>query len=786
MKNLKPFIIIFFLSLSTLSFEIILARIFSYILAYHFVFIIIAFSILAIALGQLYTSRLIANNSFSISKYFILLQALFPISLAAIFILPAIENIGSGSTGLLMYIFLSGITFFLVGVITAYIFQNIEEKISRLYAVDLLGAAAGSLLGLFLLNEFAIFQALAFISIIFSGAAFFAVSYDKKNKAKLIILSSLAAISAMFFIFIPHSPQLTIAKSPNKDLLRIQSDPSVKSDIVDSEWNSFGKTDLVEFYYTNSTSSQSMFIDGAAGTRVVSIAELEKDSVRLSHTLMHSGIYFPFNFLNENEKDTALIIGPGGGYDIAIAYFGGVKKIGAVEVNPSFVSVMKKYNPSTFTDQPNIDVIISEGRNFVKTSNTKYDLIFLTIPITKGVRSSDFVNLTENYLFTMEAVEDYLNILTPEGRIIFTMHNSEEVYKMLSNYLELQSKRGLTNREAFKYIYVVDNGMNPLLVIKKNAFNKEDIEPRHYLSHKLRFDNGITFFPFTQQLRKDTVLQGQNYEFSMFDDILYKIANNKYNFHDVTEKALVNLHPVSDDSPFFFNYNLGIPDNMDGLIYSVVILIGLFAFLFKRNFNVRFDQPNKSENYSNLFRYFSFTAFVLGFSYILVQSYLFQMLNTFLSNPLESFSVLLFSFLLGTAGGSYAVNTIKRQYLLLGVYSIIAALTVLLIEIFVIIPSYNSPSTLELFLLVVIPAVLIGIPFPVLLQEVFKIRTSNGIPIILGISGGAGFIGSVGVLIVATLWSYKVVLTLAGVGYILVIYIYNKVSKQQVYLNYSD
>ena len=410
MKNLKPFIIIFFLSLSTLSFEIILARIFSYILAYHFVFIIIAFSILAIALGQLYTSRLIANNSFSISKYFILLQALFPISLAAIFILPAIENIGSGSTGLLMYIFLSGITFFLVGVITAYIFQNIEERISRLYAVDLLGAAAGSLLGLFLLNEFAIFQALAFISIIFSGAAFFAVSYDKKNKAKLIILSSLAAISAMFFIFIPHSPQLTIAKSPNKDLLRIQSDPSVKSDIVDSEWNSFGKTDLVEFYYTNSTSSQSMFIDGAAGTRVVSIAELEKDSVRLSHTLMHSGIYFPFNFLNENEKDTALIIGPGGGYDIAIAYFGGVKKIGAVEVNPSFVSLMKKYNPSTFTDQPNIDVIISEGRNFVKTSNTKYDLIFLTIPITKGVRSSDFVNLTENYLFTMEVDDQQCDV----------------------------------------------------------------------------------------------------------------------------------------------------------------------------------------------------------------------------------------------------------------------------------------------------------------------------------------------------------------------------------------
>lgn len=85
MKNLKPYSVIFLLSLSALSFEIILARIFSYVLAYHFVFIIIAFAILALALGQLYASRLAAKNSLSYNKYFIVLQLLFPLSLAAIF-----------------------------------------------------------------------------------------------------------------------------------------------------------------------------------------------------------------------------------------------------------------------------------------------------------------------------------------------------------------------------------------------------------------------------------------------------------------------------------------------------------------------------------------------------------------------------------------------------------------------------------------------------------------------------------------------------------------------------
>src|SRR5690606_5257831 len=155
-KNLKPFSIIFLLSVSTLSFEIILARIFSYVLAYHFVIVIIAFAILALALGQLYASRLMGKGDVSYAKYFIILQLLFPASLALIFILPSVESIGSGSVGLILYILLASVTFFLVGIITASIFQANGEKSRTLYALDLIGAAGGSLLGLFLLNTISI------------------------------------------------------------------------------------------------------------------------------------------------------------------------------------------------------------------------------------------------------------------------------------------------------------------------------------------------------------------------------------------------------------------------------------------------------------------------------------------------------------------------------------------------------------------------------------------------------------------------------------------------------
>ncbi|MCZ7616419.1 MAG: hypothetical protein M5T52_23400 [Ignavibacteriaceae bacterium] len=153
-------------------------------------------------------------------------------------------------------------------------------------------------------------------------------------------------------------------------------------------------------------------------------------------------------------------------------------------------------------------------------------------------------------------MKDYLQILTDEGRIVFTTHNREETYKIVSNYLDLQNKSGITNPEASNYFYVADQGMMPLLVIKKTPFNKDEIEERHFISHQAGLDRGVSFFPFTKQIEIDTVVQGLNVEWSMFDNVLYDISKNKYSFHDVTNKASINLHPVTDNSPFFLIMSL--------------------------------------------------------------------------------------------------------------------------------------------------------------------------------------------------------------------------------------
>ncbi|MCB0751452.1 MAG: hypothetical protein KDC52_08265, partial [Ignavibacteriae bacterium] len=572
-----------------------MSRVFSYILTYHFVYVIIALAILSYALGQLYASRVVLKKEVSLSKYFIILQFLFPISLMAIFILPSIGFVGSVSTGLILYSILAGISFFLVGLICAVIFQEYRDKIANLYALDMSGAATGAILGLFLLNNLNLIASLSAILVIFSLCSIL-FNYNLKKKRIFYFISSISILLiSLYMILNTPRVEINMAKSTDKDLLRLQSIPSIKTKIIETRWNSFGRTDLVNFIYPDSSSSTSMFIDGAAGTEVVDISELQKDKTILAHTLAHSNLYFPFNFLNDNEKDSALIIGPGGGYDIAMAYFGDVKIIDAIEVNPTFVELMRQYNKSTFTEKQNVNIFVQEGRNFVRSTTNKYDLIFITIPITKGVRSTDFINLTENYLFTQEALRDYLSVLTNEGRIVLTLHNSEEVYKVLSNYLDMNSKFGIPNSESFKNIYVVDSGMKPLLVIKKTPFTKSEINERHFVAHRLNFDKGISFFPFIQQLEFDTVLLGENYRLTMFDNVLYDVSVNKYSFHEVTERAAINLHPVYDDSPFFFNYELGIPQNLNPLIFVGIILSIISTYMFKKNWGMVLEYKTNNE-----------------------------------------------------------------------------------------------------------------------------------------------------------------------------------------------
>jgi spermidine synthase len=85
-----------------------------------------------------------------------------------------------------------------------------------------------------------------------------------------------------------------------------------------------------------------------------------------------------------------LIIGPGGGKEVLLGLLSGVEQITGVEINPDFVDIIKEhrnFDGGIYTDFSNVNILVQEGRHFVKRSNQKFDLVVMTLPSTKQMQN---------------------------------------------------------------------------------------------------------------------------------------------------------------------------------------------------------------------------------------------------------------------------------------------------------------------------------------------------------------------------------------------------------------
>lgn len=769
-RSLPDILIIFLLTAATIIFEISLSRLFSYLLSFHFVLIIIAFSILGLGIGQISYAKFY-NRIDKALGFWVALPAIA--TFLGFSLLLLLSKIGSSSfndLGLLAFIIFSIVPFIAIGIVYAFIFEKNKRHASTFYAIDLIGAAGGALVSVFLLNTFSLVYVVAIaIGLLLLVWAIHALASKNRYSGAIAILS-VAIVILMGLGKDAFNIDIPVSKDPSKDMYRLMNNPALQSEKLESRWSAFGKTDLVQFTYPDSTVSKTMFIDGAAGTEVVNIDELAKDALKIRKALSGFPAVFAMNFVNENDKDSVLIIGPGGGIDIAAAYFSGYSYVDAVEVNPSFVQLMEKYNPATFLEKESIKVEVNEGRNFVIKNKGKYDAILLTIPVTKGSRGTDFYGLTENYLFTMEALADYLEGLTENGAIYFTMHGRQEVYKMLANYMELQDRMGIGQKEALKKVYIFSNGMNPVLVIKKTPFEQEIIEEVHRIAHYLELDQDAFYFPYIKQEGLDTIVRNVNYQWFMFDDLIYDISSGTYPHDELWKTASINLRPVSDDSPYFFNYNNGIPDAMATPLWLGIFIIGWFLFNHVNKWKSVSFYEDTSVTAQKKFRVLALLVFLLGFSYILIQGYLFQVLNLKLSSPSQSFSLLLFTFLLGNGMGSLMTRAFKKN--LPQKLTVYAALIIIacLVTVYVLLPMwYERLSEFWVAILLLFPSFFIGVPFPLLLRIATSFKEKQIISYLLGISSVAGVAASIFAIVISILYGYSYVFLLGLLGYAVLI-----------------
>ena len=392
-----------------------------------------------------------------------------------------------------------------------------------------------------------------------------------------------------------------------------------------------------------------------------------------------------------------------------------------------------KYNGGIYTNYSNVNIVVDEGRSFVKRSNHKYNSIILTLPVTKSSRSIEGFALTESFLLTEESVIDYLEHMKDDGQLIVLMHNKMMALRMVSLSLSAMKKIGIDNASAMRHIYLFGDKL-PLFVLRKKAFTEDEIRLRIAEMQRLGFGDGIVFMPYNKINAHDSV-----------NKALLLIADGAVSIEKIVKATDKDISAVTDESPFFYKFEKGLPDNVLLLLYLSIILSILIAVLpfiaakkGGRNSRADFLRP-------------VLLFLLLGAGFMILEVSLIQRFILFLGSPVVSMSVFLVTLFIGMSIGSFYSNRFSGNEIgyKIGIFSLmigaaIILYSVLLSYLFGFLIGYEFIVKVIAAAMLVLPlGFLLGIPFPSGIRLLKQKEKGFLIPWMWGINGAASVLGSV-------------------------------------------
>jgi hypothetical protein len=521
-----------------------------------------------------------------------------------------------------------------------------------------------------------------------------------------------------------------------------------------------------------------IYIDGTAGSPMYRFnGNVNDPGATISNLKDTFPGYFPFLYLQEEERDNALLIGPGGGRDILLALMGGVREITAVEINKDLVDLVRRYswfNGRIYKGLKNVNIVVDEGRNFLKRQKEKYDIIMLSLPVTNTSRSLEGYALTENFLFTTDSICDYLDHLTDEGRLVVVGHNDAEILRLLSLSLAALNRRGVSITAAMSQIYIVGTDEYLVFVLKKTPFKPTKAFHMYQAIHQFDLESILSYFPYIRKV-------------GTINPALMALGSGKIVFKDLEKMVKergYDISPVTDNSPFFYKFEVGMPKPVSLVFWSSVILFGLIILipsLYWKKGAIQRETHLKKKRYFDKDLLRSAVLFsMLGMGFMLIEISFIQRFVLFLGQPVLSLAILLFS-LLGGAGmgsiwsGRLPPNKINKGIAMtsLSIVGMVLGYTFLLPIIFDHLLGLNLITRLSATVFILIPlGFLMGIPFPLGIRWLKERSLENHIPWMWGINGVSSVLGSAMTIVVAISFGFTEALLVSAVCYFITFLIF--------------
>lgn len=416
------------LSAAVLSLELVLTRLLSFALSYHFAYATIATALLGMgAGGSLVALRGPldpARRLERMGRAAWIAAMTTPLALAFTARLPLdpfrLLESPVQIPLLVLHLAASLLPFLTAGAALAHAFAARVVAAPRLYAGDLGGAAVGAFLAMPLLRAFGAPGAAV------AAAAGFAVAswaYDPRN-----LLGSLLAVVLGGALLAGGA--LEVPPCPTKPLAHVRTDTTTST--IFSQWSPIARIDVVRWASDDRSRETGLWSVWGRGRDnhipsppQYTIAQ-DADAFTLMYHLRDPAT--DLDFLNDHvlqlpyTQATApqvLVIGVGGGTDVLAALHFGARHVTAVDVNPVTVSLLKQHFADwlggVFRDDPRVQVVNNEGRHFLRSTADIYDVIQVNGVDTVAAAASGSWVLVENYLYTVEAIGDLLDRLDPNG-----------------------------------------------------------------------------------------------------------------------------------------------------------------------------------------------------------------------------------------------------------------------------------------------------------------------------------------------------------------------------------
>lgn len=387
--------------------------------------------------------------------------------------------------------------------------------------------------------------------------------------------------------------------------------------------------------------------DGSAGTPVEHLPGAASELEHLGFDVTSAGyqLFAPHH---------VCVIGAGGGRDIVTALAFGARTVDAVEMNRGIHGLMTgalaEFAGNIYT-RPGVHTVVDEGRSFLSHTDKRYDLIQISLVDSWAATAAGAFALSENYLYTVEALQLYWSRLR-FGGVLSISRWSDRVQPFETARLVLLAEaalRGAGVADPRAHMLLLTGSSIGTLLLSREPIDQAVLARADQLARQRGF---VRSWP-PRTAAADISLA-----------TLALADRGK-----LLSATGVDLSPPTDDRPFFFQARsfFDLSDKLseaapkDVNLQSVSIVRGLLLWLLGLTFGLFlmpflwFGRPQRGAAFWSGSAYFA----AIGVGFMLLELPWLQQSVLFLGHPSTATAVVLGALLAGSGLGSLVAGRLR-------------------------------------------------------------------------------------------------------------------------------